>query len=198
MGLIFTMRFLYILLLIITFFKTTSAQFSECFMLDYSWHEETLVVNDSESLFFNFQLSFSEFSNDFDIYVENPIYVKCNDAEIKYLENLQIDSISNILSRKGISSKKLILRGELMPVIKNREGYQKMIFCEVKVDFSYCPQKRNSSSLIENSVLSSGKWYKIGLATNGIYRLSYQDLLDLGMDLSDVLLKRGDHIWRSV
>ncbi|MBO6025642.1 MAG: type IX secretion system sortase PorU [Bacteroidales bacterium] len=34
-----------------------------------------------------------------------------------------------------------------------------------------------------NSVLSTGKWYKIGISETGIYRLSYSDLSSLGMDV---------------
>ena len=35
-----------------------------------------------------------------------------------------------------------------------------------------------------NSVLSTGKWYKVGLSESGIYRLTYSDLSSLGMDVN--------------
>jgi len=38
----------------------------------------------------------------------------------------------------------------------------------------------------QNSVLSSGDWYKIGLANSGIYKLSYDDFQDLGVQLADL------------
>ena len=38
----------------------------------------------------------------------------------------------------------------------------------------------------QNSVLSSGDWYKLGVSNNGIYKLSYSDLQDLNIQLSDL------------
>ncbi len=38
----------------------------------------------------------------------------------------------------------------------------------------------------DNSVLASGKWYKIAVADNGIYKLTYNDLVTLGMDVSSI------------
>ena len=37
----------------------------------------------------------------------------------------------------------------------------------------------------ENSVLSSGKWFKLGVEEDGIYRLNYSDLEQMGFDLSN-------------
>lgn len=37
-----------------------------------------------------------------------------------------------------------------------------------------------------DSVLSSGKWYKVGVSETGIYQLSYSDLQSLGMDVSSI------------
>ena len=38
----------------------------------------------------------------------------------------------------------------------------------------------------QNSVLSSGNWYKIGVAEDGIYRLSYSDFQNLGVNTSNL------------
>ena len=38
----------------------------------------------------------------------------------------------------------------------------------------------------QNSVLSSGNWYKIGVAKDGIYRLSYNDFQNLGVNTSSL------------
>jgi hypothetical protein len=38
----------------------------------------------------------------------------------------------------------------------------------------------------QNSVLSSGDWYKLGVSNNGIYQLSYSDLQDLNIQLTDL------------
>ena len=38
----------------------------------------------------------------------------------------------------------------------------------------------------QNSVLSSGNWYKIGVAEDGIYRLSFNDFQNLGVNTSNL------------
>ena len=37
-----------------------------------------------------------------------------------------------------------------------------------------------------DSMLSSGKWYKVGLAETGVYRLTYSDLSSLGIDVDHI------------
>ena len=38
----------------------------------------------------------------------------------------------------------------------------------------------------QNSVLSSGDWYKLGVSSSGVYKLSYSDLQDLNIQLTDL------------
>ena len=37
-----------------------------------------------------------------------------------------------------------------------------------------------------NSILSSGKWYKVGVPETGVYRLTYNDLSSLGIDVDQI------------
>jgi len=41
---------------------------------------------------------------------------------------------------------------------------------------------KQTSSFVENSVLSSGKWYRIATEHTGIYRIGYEDLSEMGVD----------------
>ena len=38
----------------------------------------------------------------------------------------------------------------------------------------------------ERSVLSQGKWYKIGVSSSGIYKITYQNLLELGLSADEI------------
>ena len=42
------------------------------------------------------------------------------------------------------------------------------------------------ASVASDSVLSSGKWYKVGVSETGIYKLTYSDLTSLGVDVAHV------------
>ncbi|MEE4255510.1 MAG: type IX secretion system sortase PorU [Bacteroidales bacterium] len=45
---------------------------------------------------------------------------------------------------------------------------------------------KHSSDFVENSVLSSGKWYKIATDENGVYKIAYDDLQAMGIDPENV------------
>lgn len=47
-------------------------------------------------------------------------------------------------------------------------------------------RKNAASAFVSNSVLASGKWYKIGLTQTGIYKMDKAFLSSLGMDLSGI------------
>ena len=42
------------------------------------------------------------------------------------------------------------------------------------------------ASTASNSVLSSGKWYKVGVSETGIHKLTYSDFSDLGIDVGHI------------
>ena len=46
--------------------------------------------------------------------------------------------------------------------------------------------ENNSSKYASHSVLSSGKWFKVGVSETGIQRLNYSDLSSLGMDVDRI------------
>ncbi|MDP4266933.1 MAG: type IX secretion system sortase PorU [Bacteroidota bacterium] len=48
------------------------------------------------------------------------------------------------------------------------------------------PGKLKKSSYASNSVLASGKWYKVAVNKDGIYKITYQELQSLGIDPSSI------------
>lgn len=48
------------------------------------------------------------------------------------------------------------------------------------------PYFKGISQYVENSVLASGDWYKLGVPTSGVYKLDYTDLQSLGVNLSNL------------
>ena len=43
-----------------------------------------------------------------------------------------------------------------------------------------------SFSQISNSILSSGNWYKIAVGETGIYKITYYDLINMGVDVNSI------------
>ena len=180
------MRYFFIFVYLLLTFLTVNGQNSQYHFLDYKWHNDSLVVNEFKSHNLSFEFELTDIRSGFEIRVLNPIYVSCDSSEKKYLKNLLIDSIPQITYRSGKSRNNLIIRGEILPFIKHDDVYQKLVFAEVQVQFVDEPSARKSTSSVANSVLSTGNWYKIGVNTDGIYRLSFQDLESLGMNISSI------------
>jgi hypothetical protein len=77
----------------------------------------------------------------------------------------------------------------LMPVRKaaGSNGFEKLVSCKVNFDLSQAEQpETRSEALVRNyadhSVLKSGDWYKLAVRQTGIHRISYADLVAMGID----------------
>ncbi|MDA9898281.1 type IX secretion system sortase PorU [Flavobacteriales bacterium] len=178
------MRYLLLFVSFLLSLESVLGQNSQYHYLDYKWQNESLIVNDSKSHFLNFQFEHSYGNSNYELQLLNPVYTNCDEVEKKYLKNFYLDSVPQINSKSGISQKKLVVRGEVFPFIKIDDTYKKLVFCEIEVRFSAQASSRQSNATVDHSVLSSGKWYKISLARDGIYRISSQNLQDLGMNIS--------------
>jgi hypothetical protein len=73
----------------------------------------------------------------------------------------------------------------------DKEGYEKLVSFSVyleKGNRETAPEAKQvtTRNYAEHSVLSSGDWYKLSVTKTGIYKISYQDLADLGIEMSSV------------
>ena len=167
------------------FFKVNGQQ-SQYHFLDYKWQNGAITVNDSKSHHISFEFQTSDYLSNADISIINPVYIHCDSSEINYIKNFLIDSIPHLSYQSGINRKQLIIRGEVFPFILKDDLYQKLIFAELQLITTPSLTARKSKATIEHSVLSSGNWYKFALNTDGIYKLSFQDLQNLGMNVSNL------------
>ena len=168
-------------------FFNINGQQSQYHFLDYKWQNGAVTVNDSKSHYLSFEFQTTDYLSKTDIRVINPVYTLCDSSEINYIKNFLIDSIPKLSYQSGIRRKQLIVRGEVFPYILKDDLYQKLIFVELQL--SSAPSSfstRKSNATVEHSVLSNGNWYKFALNTDGIYRLTYQDLQNLGMNVSNL------------
>ncbi len=118
----------------------------------------------------------------------NPVYLPLTDAEVALIKSpLQIGSEiildANIYihrkQKKGVVS--------FVPIRKNKLSgkFEKLISYDLAVLPASSPivNVMNNRTPQSNSILQSGKWYKIAVTTDGIYKLSYTFLKSLGIDV---------------
>ncbi len=66
-------------------------------------------------------------------------------------------------------------------------GYEKLVSFELEISTTINPKSvYKSSSYVENSVLASGKWYKIAVTATGVYKITATDLENLGIDVNAI------------
>tara|TARA_B100001057_G_scaffold444680_1_gene481826 strand:- start:2912 stop:6628 length:3717 start_codon:yes stop_codon:yes gene_type:complete len=180
------MNYYFIITFLLLFLFDVNGQQSQYHFLCYKWQNGVISVNNSKSHHLSFEFQTSDYQSEVDVIIINPVYIPCDSSEINYIKDFPIDSIPNLSYQSGINRKQLITKGDVFPFVLKDDIYQKLIFVELQLSSAPFFTARKSNSTIEHSVLSSGNWYKFALNKDGIYSLSFQDLQNLGMNVSNL------------
>lgn len=72
-----------------------------------------------------------------------------------------------------------------VPIIKIGEGrFQKLKSCQLTIEgVKFAVPKMKGRAYSTNSVLRYGNWYKIAVSESGIYKVTYNDLVELGVSV---------------
>ena len=101
--------------------------------------------------------------------------------EFSYLSDFELEAIP-LRSRD-----EALLSIRIVPFRQNDDGYEKLVSANLMLtltpDFSKVQTVPEYASV---SAMSWGNWYKIGLPESGIYKLTYDDLVDLGINVASV------------
>jgi hypothetical protein len=210
------MKYIYPLIFIFLFFQLCSRGSESIIHYELSWQKPQNIEQDNQEITI---LSFSGSSIDpqtslpvfysrffigkkvsgLQAYLKNIIYESISSSDV---ENIPaIESISSeilIKSHISISRKSYFGNLSFIPIRYNQSSgqYEKLI----SFDLSIKPiesreteiiSKKKNKTYASASVLSSGNWYKVSVAKDGVYKLTYADLLSLGMNPSSI---NPDHI----
>ena len=101
--------------------------------------------------------------------------------EFSYLSDFELEAIP-LRSRD-----EALLSIRIVPFRQNGNGYEKLVSANLMLtltpDFS---KVQSAPEYASTSAMSWGNWYKIGLPESGIYKLTYDDLVDLGINVASV------------
>lgn len=119
--------------------------------------------------------------------IKNPVFQPFSNQEkfsglldAEKIEN-DVASVTEIMSVRGVDYSRFCL----LPLRFNQETgmYEKLISFELTSrqvhDINYKPENRRSYA--ENSVLATGDWFKIGVTRDGIYKLTFEQMISMGM-----------------
>jgi len=123
-----------------------------------------------------------------EVLIEDAVFEKVSEEEMKVIEDdiIFISTAVKLESKRIIERKKSFYGITLLPFRKNPVNgeIEKLLSFRLKIN------KEDSKSILsirnrsykEHSVLSSGRWYKVSVETTGIYRITADDLEDMGID----------------
>jgi hypothetical protein len=169
-----------------------------------SWKEKTNTFNPAEQwsyfegasydeksipIFFE-SIKLSENTASFEVTILNAQYAALNSSEMPKQNVLTAVAFSTepmIKSSIGWRKKKPYACITIIPFRKTNNGIEKLVSLDIKISERTGKLKSNSSrSFGSTSVLSTGDWYKIGTSKNGIHKLTYQSMKNMGLDVENI------------
>lgn len=120
---------------------------------------------------------------DFMVNVTKSSPIDIQTSEAKSVIKPQIDIWHRVEKRRN----EYYLVYGFIPVIGTENNYQKVE--EVRISYTLSPSKstlRGGPTFASNSVLSDGKIYKVAIDQTGVYRVTYDYLNSLGVDVNNI------------
>lgn len=106
-----------------------------------------------------------------------------------------IKETPEVLFKNTTQRKQPYIVYSFIPLVKQGGEIRKITSFNLRIAYSTkAVAKSNSKSYVTNSALASGEWYKLGLVSDGVYKLEYDFLADMGIDM-DSIDPRSIHIY---
>jgi len=106
---------------------------------------------------------------------------------VKFLD--EIGENPSIETYVSTARKEYFLNFELIPLRKNPETgeIEQLTYFEVEISLSNTKNLNKTHQFASSSILSQGKWFKFAVSNSGIYKFTYQQIIDMGFtDVSNI------------
>lgn len=125
--------------------------------------------------------------SDVQVNLVNPVFRNVTAVERTLLKSNDFAEQINITTEVKQSRGKTYMYYSFTPIVDAESGLKLLI--SAVLDFGFIQRSvqrgdRDANSWKEQSVLAAGDWYKISTSKNGIYRVDYNYLQNLGVDMS--------------
>ncbi len=187
----------HLILFFLTLFVVNGLQAADSRSLE--WYQPSAAVPDfegsyhpeSQTLPIFFESQYPEVTaSDYSVRLLYPVYRKLATAELKAIKSLLPtipDSITVKVS-KGMARKKAVLDLSFSPFIHKNGTYFKLVSFDWAITPINSVALRSAAAFTyaPNSKLASGKWKKISVTESGMYKLTYSDIKNMGIDPAKV------------
>ena len=172
--------------------------------IELNWFTSNVSTNEGESVkilnfdganieassnflpFFSNKFRISTNQVNYTVELNNRIYKSLTQNEIKLIHSDISTKVDLKISYAAIR-KQNYLQVSFLPIRKNPSSgiLEKLIKFEIKLTPQPTNRKTKSktkTTYASNSILASGKWLKISVDTTAIHKLTYEQLIDMGID----------------
>ena len=109
-----------------------------------------------------------------------------SEDERLFLANAALDTAFSLEATMLQSRDDANIRFTLTTVRSRNGRMEKLVSANIEYKLTPKEVRKSSERSVMTSVLSSGRFFKIAIPETGIYRLSYSDLSDMGVDVANV------------
>jgi hypothetical protein len=139
----------------------------------------------SKSLKYALRIKLTNSVNDNAFQISNMVFEPISEDQLGDIDSKTIPSTFKYTFKNSIARDKNFGQITLTPIVKEGNSFKKLI------SFSYSIQQNqsnknsfttNNSAAVENSVLSTGNWYRFYVQKSGVYKITKGFLESLGFD----------------
>ncbi|MFY7742025.1 MAG: type IX secretion system sortase PorU [Flavobacterium sp.] len=139
----------------------------------------------TKSIHFNKKITVSNFADTKSLRIITANYQTINLNELGDLDQKNIPNNINATIKNGIARDIYQIFITFSPIIKTNEGFKKV--SSITFSYSNSPVSTSTESnsnfnTLQNSVLSTGNWYRFYIEKSGVYKISKSFLSQLGMN----------------
>jgi hypothetical protein len=124
---------------------------------------------------------------DLSVRLENMVFASVSEKENQLLSSVSRQEDFEATVSLAVSRKQPYASVDVLPLRWNKDlqTWEKLISFDIIIEVEdRWDEVSQKSSVVNNSVLASGDWYKVRIDRSGIFRITYQELEAMGFDVS--------------
>ncbi len=149
---------------------------------------ENFTFNSSnKSILFTLNLNQSAEIDENSLQITNVVFETISQSQLGDLNIKSIPNSINASVKNTIARDKVFAFLSLSPIIKETDGYKKIVSFSYYFSNSNISRRAieiNNTTLISNSVLASGDWYRFYVEKSGVYKISKSFLNQIGLNVN--------------
>ncbi len=204
-----SVRFLPIIPILVLCAVQLNANETQRLRVKLEWHEapQSIRLNETDTRIIPFfeGASLSQEKNFIPVFYQNINISQAGEIEAQIInaiyEPLELTGISlsdkdfseliQVEAAIGYIKKRPVATVSFIPLRKNAFSgtIEKLVEFDIELKITAAPQTvamKRASDYTDNSVLSSGKWYKVSVPREGIFKMDYNFLKNLGLDVDNL------------